>query len=212
MEGSVRVSVGRNSSSGPKKDMERGIQSSQVSEDEGDNGGLGQSFIGEEEGLNQKKAKLKSPNISYLQIMNGNVAIGSDSKKEEKTEWQKIKGGQPKMRGKERQESDITKTKMKKGDNLGMGRGKVSFHLLKKKARYSGQKLMQKLVIREGETSKQERRKKKMEVLCSSGSLAAISDDLRSEDSTSNVLEFRRQLGISWEGKKLKKDHRGAQR
>ncbi|KAI3697718.1 hypothetical protein L6452_30815 [Arctium lappa] len=110
---------------------------------------------------------------------------------------------------KDRKEAENSKLKTKKRDMFGMGRGKVSFHLLKKKARSSGQKLGQKYLNRIGENSNQERRKKKNENWTSSGSFMAASDDLRSSDSTSDAIEFGKQLGLSWDGKERKDDQIG---
>ncbi|KAI3684519.1 hypothetical protein L6452_33743 [Arctium lappa] len=110
---------------------------------------------------------------------------------------------------KDRKEAENSKLKAKKRDMFGMGRGKVSFHLLKKKARSSGQKLGQKYLNRIGENSNQERRKKKNENWTSSGSYIASSDDLRSSDSTSDAIEFGKQLGLSWDRKERKDDQIG---
>ncbi|KAI3771860.1 hypothetical protein L6452_03031 [Arctium lappa] len=182
MEGSSRVRDGPNSSNSPKEDMDNGNQVRKVSETQGEKGGPGQIVIGEEDDPNQNKSSLKIPYESDLHLKNWNETIGTDKKKkEDKKDWKQSKGGQSKMKRMERQEADFNKTTMKKGDNLGMGRGK-------------------------------ERRKKKLEDLCSLGSLVAISDELRSEESTSDVLEFGKQLGISWEGKKLEKGQTGTRR
>ncbi|KAI3678208.1 hypothetical protein L6452_37493 [Arctium lappa] len=210
-EGSGKVRDGLKTCISPKEDKSGGNKSSHVSDTICENGGPGQSLLGVGD-PNKNPANLISPLDSDTEIHNWRAASGTDNQKEGNKEGKQSKGGQSKVRGKEKIEAEKNKAKMKKGDIFGLGRGKVSFHLIKKKARSSGQKMRQKAINREGETSKQERSKKKVEDLCSSGSFAAISNELRSEDSSSDVLELGRQLGISWEGENLEKVQTGTQR
>ncbi|KAI3707011.1 hypothetical protein L6452_25166 [Arctium lappa] len=80
--------------------------------------------------------------------------------------------------------------KLKKMENVGFDRGKVSFHILKQLARSSGHQQGQRLI---------ERSKRKIRSRTSSGDFAAASDDLKSSDGTSNLKEFGRRIGLSWE-------------
>ncbi|KAI3771741.1 hypothetical protein L6452_02908 [Arctium lappa] len=179
-EGSGKVRDGLKTCISPKEDKIGGNKSSHVSDTIGENGGPGQSLLGVGD-PNKNPANLISPLDLDTEIHNWRVASGTDNQKEGNKEGKQSKGGQSKVRGKEKIEAEKNKAKMKKGDIFGLGRGK-------------------------------ERSKKKVEDLCSSGSFAAISNELRSEDSSSDVLEFGRQLGISWEGENLEKVQTRTQR
>ncbi|KAI3685246.1 hypothetical protein L6452_34484 [Arctium lappa] len=123
-EGSGKVRDGLKTCISPKEDKIGGNKSSHVSDTIGENGGPGQSLLGVGD-PNKNPANLISPLDSDTEIHNWRVASGTDNQKEGNKEGKQSKGGQSKVRGKEKIEAEKNKAKMKKRDIFGLGRGKL---------------------------------------------------------------------------------------
>lgn len=89
-------------------------------------------------------------------------------------------------------------------EGLGLGRGRVSFHLLKQMARSNLQRSGQKKTYMASDCGKVTKVKRKRRPESNAGSQTTISNELRSSDNTERMEEFGSKIGVIWRESKGK--------
>ncbi|KAI3672678.1 hypothetical protein L6452_38775 [Arctium lappa] len=134
--------------------------------------------------LNEIHSKQKTVGVSSQR----EVVIGTQSNYSE--QQPKGKEAVKEDRGKEGERS-----KLKKGENMGMGRGRMSFHVLKQKARRISQRGGQ----RRAEPIKGAKVKKARGIRVESEEQVSASNEVSSTDRNETMEEFGRKVGLIWE-------------
>ncbi|KAI3680631.1 hypothetical protein L6452_35404 [Arctium lappa] len=101
--------------------------------------------------------------------------------------------------GMERRGRSVVKYKTNKMEKLSLGRGRMSYHMLKQMVRAKMAKGGQNRRLREEEPGKTEKGKRKTRSGCSSESLQSISNELQSVRRLDDLKEFGTNIWLIWE-------------